>query len=688
MTRVISTSSGPLHERVARAVSSAASTSAAEAEVGRTIEDAFVGKPASSAKLPEPAPGLTPIVATSEGVRALEVALAVRERRLEQVLRAVRRESTGRNSCASNRVLAYEAIRTFIEAATLRRLTADVGALTTGTLDATVTAEVLGRANRWNRLLVDESVPRRHGRLASEIFAQPAVKSSSAAASAASLSRDEATALIEILSANDPAYGAGVRERVQRGEDLGDVRAMLFERLVPVDLESAPLGEIDRTKVVDGLLFDLSTNTWVQKDRSWAYPLPLSEVLNYEVDGIIDGRHELKARLVAAAIDPVTGDPGISVERIERFVDQLADAFRGGDPTAVKLLSARFDMCFATTDGGDTPVSAIWEIPRAAVADLFAALADDKTVADISFAASEFRAKDAAERAERMKPLAGLLAKYTGEPERHKRAHGALINLGLAGVTVTEMGRDGSVLPRSETTLTPATLGSRYADAQQLKMRYLISEDFELAVISDETFQKVVDKYHFPPNHELLSYNRRIAGSGYLTVDKGVIVALEDDIVMLPGKLPENLPPAIEVLKLGGYRLDEQAIAKSSRVVDFEFFTKRLKKDTVLPAAPAGSTDELRRAFEDCTHSERPALIAALIVEQLRACIAQGLDLKAAEQKVATTLPEVLGEFRIFNTSTRDFRNGNLPADRTEFDALMIDASLAPALVRKVLPCV
>src|SRR5262249_9629711 len=148
----------------------------------------------------------------------------------------------------------------------------------------------------------------------------------------------------------------------------------------------------------------------------------------------------------------------------------------------------------------------------------------------------------------------------------------------------------------------PETLRTRYADAQHLKMRFLFTDDFEMFVISDDTFQEVVDKYHFPPNHELLSYNRPIAGSGYVTLHEGKIVALEDDVVMLPGKLADDLPPALDVLKARGFALDEDAIAESSRVLDWEGFSALAEKTPALSPElmtllEKGDRDALREAL-------------------------------------------------------------------------------------------
>jgi hypothetical protein len=221
-------------------------------------------------------------------------------------------------------------------------------------------------------------------------------------------------------------------------------------------------------------------------------------------------------------------------------------------------------MRFATTDHGATPVSALWELPSRALGDLLAAMADP----DVRAYVREVAAKEDAIRTERtrelMDPLREVLAKYPGVPRHHKRAHAALINLGLAGQSVAEMGREDGVLPRSKTVLDPATLKSRYGDAHDLKLRFLFNDEFELTVLTQEMFERVVQEHGFPPNDELLSYNRPNLGGGYMTIDQGKIVAIEDDITTLPGKMPPGLPPAIEVLRARGFDLDEQRISKSS----------------------------------------------------------------------------------------------------------------------------
>jgi hypothetical protein len=454
---------------------------------------------------------------------------------------------------------------------------------------------------------------------------------------------------------------------------------MLFQRLLPVSANAAEKKQASKENSA-GLEFDLGINKWVAKDRSWAYEVTLDQLFDYVVDGIIDGEPEVAARLKAAASDPV-GDDAADGAAIDAFVSDLRAVRNSEDPRIRALLGSRFELCFATTDGGSKPVGAQWQLPLRLTADLFAAMGDGAFRDELRKLAETERETERARKQAVLAPLGDLLTKHNGVPRRHKRAHAALINLGLAGQSVRDMAKDGGVLPRSKTLLDPATLKSLYGAADHVKLRFLFTDELELFVVGDALFQEVVDKHHFPPNHELLSYNRPIAGSGYLTIDRGRIVGLEDDITMLPGKLPDNLPPALEVLRARGFDLDEEKIRESSLVLDWDGFAR-------LSAAPStralqGDVDP-RHVLMECSHAERPEWILSLLKTRLGHERKEAGDEKLAQSRTAEYAAEMLKGFRIINVAARDFQNGGLPPELNEFSELMIDGTLAPYLVRKV----
>jgi hypothetical protein len=632
---------------------------------------------------------------------------AVLERRMEQTIRAMRREASGRGSEAAIRVLGNDSLRLLIESVAWRRVASWVSGASNGTTPAGArgtAARSLANARKLIRLLTSDE-PTRHRRIAALALSsfEPPVGQK---AEPRPLMASEASALVEILSSTDPKHGAVVRECLAHGDSIENVREALVERLVPPSLE----GHAVEAKAADGarmagLRFDLGTNQWVPVDRSWAYSIRLGQLFDYHVvrtikptdeekaqgigprsTTVIEGKEELKARMLASAIDPTSGEPTASSAEINGFVEELASAASAADAGIERLLSTGFSLCFATTDGGDTPVAALWELPNRAMGDLFAAMADPTFRDHLRDVAAQEDAARAERRNALTAPLAELLAKYPGVPRLHKRAHGALINLGLAGQSVAEMGREDGVLPRSKTVLEPASLKERFADATDVKMRFLFTDEFELIVLTEEMFAQVVKEYGFPPNHEMLSYNHPIAGSGYLTIDHGKIVALEDDITMLPGKMPAGLPPAFDVLRARGFDLDEEKIAKSSFVIDFE----TLKG---LAGAPKGATPEplseslsvLRERLEDAAPPDVPKLVISILRSELaKQRIESSGNEMLAQERTAEFAAKLLEGFRIINVASRDFKNGDLPTDKSEFDDLMVDERLAPYLVRKV----
>jgi hypothetical protein len=615
-------------------------------------------------------------------------------RRLERTLRALRQEAGGRASPAALRVLSQDAVRLLVEQLGTRRL-AELQAtpakgpvqLRASSPEAVVASQLAG--------LLSSSRPDRHAAIAQLVLASPSSKAAAQTATATGelLSHTEKAALADILTTLDPAHGALVREKLAGGATVDDVRHLLVERLVPVTLAVDDATATSAGAASDaptaGLKFDLGLNKWVQNDKSWRYDVRLAQIFEYQVDGIIDGTAELKARLVTSSLDPTTGEAAVPQATVEAFVDDLAAAIASDHPVVRKLLDAHTDMIFTTTDGGDKPAGAAWELPTRSVADLFAAMTDPSVTSTLHDVAELARAESQARRAKVMGPLQELLAQHTGVPRRHKRAHAALINMGIAGQSVAEMGREGGVLPRSKTLLDPTTLATTYKDADNLKMRFLLSDEYEMFVLSDVDFEAVVKKWGFPPNHELLSYNRPIAGSGYVKIDKGVIVGLEDDVVMLKGKLPEGLAPALDVLRLRGFALDEKSIQKSSHVLDFEAL-RQLGAGalgaggTSLPKAPTGTPAQIASALQQAPHVDRPALAIAVVRDAIAAELQKGVTLDVARSKAEPLVALALAGLHIVNTSRKDFREGRLPRELNESSELVVDASLASYLTRLV----
>jgi hypothetical protein len=604
----------------------------------------------------------------------------VLERRLESTLRALRREAGGRNAPAAVRVLSQDALRLLIESMATKQLATLLDAGTAKGPHAlrggpAQTASLLAT-------LLSSKRPDRHREMAALLLASPGAKSRPA--SQEPLSDAQQRALADILTTMDPSHGAFVREKLQSGASVDEVRHLLTERLVPIALEDKNAVEEPAVKPA-GLKFDLGINKWVQNDRSWRYDVRLSQLFEYVVDGIIDGREELTARLVSSSMDPETGTALLDDKTVAKFVDDLAAALHSDDASVRALLDQHFDMIFSTTDGGDLPVAALWELPVRLVADLFAAMTDPAFTDKLGTIADRARTADVQRKDEALKPLEALRAKYPGVPRRHKRAHAALINMGLANQSVAEMGRAGGVLPRETTLLDPKILKEKYANTEDLKMRFLITDEGEMFVLSDEDFEAVVKKWGFPPNHELLSYNRPIMGSGYVKIDHGRITALEDDVVMLKGKLPEGLPPALEILRARGFALDEAGIEKSSHVLDFEAFQK-LTTSTELPKAPTGSPADINSVLKNAPHEDRPVLCLAVVKDALARELASGKTDSAARAAAGAFVAEALGGLHIINTSRKDFREGRLPNNLNESSDIQVDASIATYLLALVTP--
>ncbi len=622
-------------------------------------------------------------------------AAEVSSRELEQTLRAFKREAAGRAAPGALQVLGQDAFRLVVETLALRQIARDPAAKPARTKNAARNHIGHVRAHADNTLLTSLLSSKRPDRHRAMLALLSDDVRGARAAAAQKLGRappkvgevplapSELRAFAEVISTLDPSHGAQIRERLASGASLDDVRGLLAARLIPITAHdahgAAPVQGAD-TDDRAGLRFDLNLNKWMPLDSSWRYEVRLGQLFEYQVKGVINGEDELHARLLASAIDPVSGVASVDADTIRTFLADLGACILSDNPRVRALLDQRFPLIFSTTDGGDKPKGVLWDLPTTTVADLFAAMLDGDFTRSIASDAQTNREQLAAQTAARVAPLQALLKKYPGVPRLHKRAHGALINMGLANQSVAEMGREAGVLPLSKTLLTPDILKARYADADHLKMRFLLTDDFRMLVLSDADFEAVVKKWGFPPNHELLSYNRPIAGSGYVTVDHGQIVAMEDDVVMLKGKLPDGLPPALEVLRAQGFKLDEDGIKKSANVLDFEQF-KDLVAAHDLPAAPSGTAAQVSEALLTAPHLQRPALVAAVVHAALHAAAQMPGSVDVVRARAVEALVPVLQELHIINTSRKDFREGRLPRHLNESSDLHIDASLAEHLV-------
>jgi hypothetical protein len=647
---------------------------------------------ASGVKKPDAPLDLKLVELPSKLAQAADTEAEIATRKLHQTLRTLRRAAEGGSSETAVRVLSNDALRRLLEAAAWRKL-AELGAQLDGGGPKILTAQPEADARALYAALTKTGDPQRFVKLAEVALGASSTAHGAAASKAGAakrngkaepLSAHEKAALVDILQSDEPSRSALVKERLRRGDTSG-VRDMLLERLLPTSLD-APVETSEPEAggaAMNGLVFDLGINQWVSKDKSWKYGMRLSQLFDYEVKGIVQGKEELAARLEALATDPVTGEVSPPQAEIRAFVAELVKASKAHDPAIDALLGHELEFVFSTTDGGDKPVAALWELPDKAIAGLFDAMTQPPLRARVAELATAQDAKDAERAAEVRAKLGDLLDKYKGVPVRHKRQHAALINMGLAGQSVEELGRDTGALPKSKTTLSPESLTAQWGDAQHVKVRFLFTDHFDCHVVSDAMFQQVVDEYHFPPNHELLSYNRPIAGSGYLVLHQGKVVGIEDDTIMLPGKLPDGLPPAIEVFRRLGFELDEKEIAASSLVLDWEAFAKAGKAGA-LPPAPQGDKKTIRDAVAQASHTDRPALVASIVKQALTDARKPGLSEDAARAKAAEQAAELLSDLRIINVGAKVFRAGELPPDKSEFDDLIVDASLASFLVRKV----
>ncbi|MFC1611188.1 hypothetical protein ACFL6C_09525 [Myxococcota bacterium] len=602
---------------------------------------------------------------------------AISERRLEQTIRALTRKSPQEMSEAQARVLAQDAFRCLIEVRGWRCLGSWLGELSSTKNGPAVMRkgglELEARTRQLYAALTDQKHVTRHRRIAT--LTGGARKEKAETKSDTGYDQREREALTAMLTSTDPNYGSIVRSALKHGAGITDLRESLANRLVPVMSadKSSPEGDDGQ---VDSYQFDMATNRWIRirvsEHRSWVFDIRLAQLLGFEVDNVINGREEIAARLIASSLDPGSDEPVIAAERIEKFVDDLAVVASTGDPIANHLLDLPLEFYFVASKGGNKPETTYWDLAPRQIGSLFAAIEDTDLVERMATIADAKRQADEAQLRERLELLAPILEKYRGEPERHGRAHWAMINLCQAGQSVWELGRDGGALPRSNTLLDPEVVKSRFADADHHKLRFVVNTRFDICTLSDEEYGKIGCAYGFPPNHEVLSYNHPVVATGYLTIDRGRIVGIEDDGVMVPGKLPPDLPPMHEILKALAFDLDEERIASSMQVVDWKAFAEYVLSDD-LPPAPEGTLEEVREALTQCPHGERAKLVAAVLVKAYQDSRDSG------EPSPVDFALEVLEGFRLINVGVRSFADGELPTGADE-----VDREIASCLINKV----
>jgi hypothetical protein len=518
-------------------------------------------------------------------------------------------------------------------------------------------------------------------------LAEAGTPKTKAAATAQPLSPQQARALVDALTAVDANHAGAIRERLAGPNPLsGDVTLSAWERKLPLiapthDSAALPVETVaPRDAKLGGLVFDLGTNTWVQRDRSWTYKVNLRNVLEYQVShkgkGIINGPNDVANRLYNMSRDPLSNTSSLDQAQVQAFLLDLAEVAR--DPkagTADDLLDQPFDLTFSTANGGDVPVGASWQLPDGLSAKLFAALSDPARSGAIAHKAAQLRDERLATRESQLKPLAPLLAKYTGQPVRHKRAHGALINVNeKLGMSFAQVSAEDGPIPKSTIYLTPDDLRTQHATTQNLKVRYLFNDTFELGVISDEQFKEVQNAMGFPPNHEFLALGSEIYGSGYLTIHEGKIVNVHDDIVTEPGKLPLNLPPALEVMRALDYPLDEAKILSAHKVLNFDLFKQSLKQPATFNGPKTGGVPPLAAYFEGLSPTAVPGEVAGWV----RAQFAAGVT----PDTLVRDLTRVLEHFEIGSVSAFDFRKGDLPKHLNDYSDLTMTEELSRSLVR------
>jgi hypothetical protein len=607
--------------------------------------------------------------------------VSVFERRLQRTLRGLRRALSSSEPLGID-ARDKEAARLTIELAGWRLLRDLSGLLASRAHTGAARERTLALAQAlYGHLVAERLTPAHYREIDALVREHGAVPTTTATAQDEPLAPDEEAVLEDLLGSTEPSVNALLREQLANGAEPVQLRHLLIGRFASVSAD-ASVTKIDRSSVEE-LTYDIGINRWVPKQNSYSYPARLAQLLDYDIPGVVNGVTDLTARLVDAATDPLTGELAPSREDIARFVHDLRDATSRDDPRLGGLLGATVAVTFHTKNGGDTPTGIHWQLEPETAAMLLGGIEDAGVRTLVASLGQEVRAERQRQRETVQETFGSLLERFPGVPRLHKRAHAALINLGVAGQTFHEMSRAGGVLPRELTLLTPESLRTRYADTELLKLRFLVTDAFEVHVLSDETFSSVMGRYGFPPNHELLAQNRPVVASGYLTVHRGAITAIEDDRTMVAGSFDEDLPPAGEIFRTGGFVIDAEAVAEASLVLDWKDYFKK-SNSAELPEPPRGDARAVRLALMNAPHAERASLTCALVRDRMRLAIADGKSVAAARVETARFVSEAMAGFRVINAGARAFRFGDLPPGQNEFDDLIVDEELAPFLVRKV----
>lgn len=460
---------------------------------------------------------------------------------------------------------------------------------------------------------------------------------------------------------------------------------------LPPPAQASVLDEVPPTEddggTVEGLRFDMACGVWVTaqvpRERSWWFHLRLRQLLDWWIPGVVDAPRELAARLAGLARGDGEGAPLLPPEELSRLVEDLAAADRAGceDPEVAGLLDLAIDLQYAATDAGDRPLEVTWQLSPRLEGTLLAVLDAPRLRARLGQVAAAQRAADQAAAAARRRALAEVLARYPGAPARHARAHWVLVNLAGCGQSVAECVRPGGVLPAGRARLDPELLGSRFGGPEVVKLRFVLNDALHIHVLDDADYRRILEVHGFPPNHEFLSLARPLVAAGYLEVEGGRIVGIEDDGLMIPGKLPPRLPPIQEVLEALGFPLDPARVVASSRVFDWVGFAAHAAR--CAPAVPARGQEPGagRRRLEAAAHGQREEIVVALLRSLLADLAGRHPDAARSQlwRLAAPAAAAALAGFRVINVRGRDVACGDLPRG-----AGLVDEELAPYLLRKV----
>ncbi len=487
-------------------------------------------------------------------------------------------------------------------------------------------------------------------------------------------STDKAKILFDMLSSKDERYSS-VLTGLMDSHNIVDLEPIIHDRTPPLHLE-AQQQHVDNKKADDnaaGLRFDMVTGAWVQEDRSWSYEVPFGQLFEYDVQGVIDGKEDFIETLKGHLTNPLTGDCLLSDGALSELLNKLSSPT--DDEPFASIRQRPITICFSTTEGGDVPVAAQWEIPLPLWADVMDAFVQSIDIETAVLPDEPILPEGFAE------PFEVLRQKYDGTPNFHRRAHAALINIGkrLHG-TFYDLGRDGGQLPKSKTRLTNARLQGELKDIAKTKYRFTVTDYGEVFILSDAEFMDFRKKYKFLPNHELIAYNRPILSSGYLFVEAGQVVGFEDDNVMLPGKLGDNLPPAMDILECHGIAMDKDKIEEGLKAISWEAYDE-LESDMTLPSLDTHEPEEIKERLLDSDHQKRPFVLAAWVKQLFSEATGSRSEREAYCVEV---LQAHLSDFRIFDVSIKHFRKNELPRSLELEVDLMIDERVAPSLVRKI----